>query len=120
MSTKVISAKISSDDYDRLVETCNNKGCSISEFVRERCLEGINSGLQSGKKDEKSDNSESNETKISDKNFFLQLELSLLKDKLKRKENELAEFSELFSSQEIVNKRICRSFQKTKLPCVKI
>ena len=116
LSTKVISAKISSEDYDKLLEACNNKGCSISEFVRERCLEGINPSLQSESKEEKSENIVPNEIeKLQNKNFFLELELSLLKDKLKKKENELTEFLELFSPQEVMDQRIHRSFQKVKI-----
>ena len=109
MSTKVISAKVSSEDYDKLLDACNNKGCSISEFVREKCLEGINQS-------EKSENIEPNEVeKLQNKNFFLELELSLLKDKLKKKENELTKFSELFSPQEITDRKICRSFNKVRI-----
>ena len=116
LSTKVISAKVSSEDYDKLLDACNNKGCSISEFVRERCLEGIDQSVISESKDEKSENIEPNEVeKLQNKNFFLELELSLLKDKLKKKENELAVFSELFSPQEIINKRICRDARKVRI-----
>ena len=116
MSTKVISAKISTEDYDKLLDVCNNKGCSISEFVREKCLAGINQSVVSESKDEKSDSAEPNEIeKLQDKNFFQELELSLLKDKLVKKEKELAEFSELFSPQEIMDKRIHRSFHKVKI-----
>jgi len=116
MSTKVISAKVSSEDYDKLLDACNNKGCSISEFVREKCLEGINQRVISESKDEKSENIESNEIeKIKETNFFLDLKLSVLKDKLSRKEKELTAFSELFSPQEITDRKICRSFHKVRI-----
>ena len=56
MSTKVISAKIPSDDYDKLLDACNNKGCTISEFVRDRCQESINPNFESESKQEKKSN----------------------------------------------------------------
>ena len=39
MSTKVISSKIESDLYDELLQACNEKGCTISQFVKDACLE---------------------------------------------------------------------------------
>ena len=39
MSTKVISTKIPSEEYNRLIDVCNTKGCSLSEFVRGRILD---------------------------------------------------------------------------------
>ena len=41
MSTKVISSKIESELYDELLEACNAKGCTISQFVKDACLEAM-------------------------------------------------------------------------------
>ena len=41
MSTKVISSKIESELYDELLEACNAKGCTISQFIKDACLEAM-------------------------------------------------------------------------------
>jgi len=120
MSTKVISAKISSDDYDKLVETCNSKGCSISDFVREQCLGQANPKNDLASKEEKSAQpSEFSEVKeLKNKNSVLDLQLRLAQQRVSNLEKWKKEFEELFSS-EIINKRICKSADRMKLSCIK-
>ena len=107
MSTKVISAKISSDDYDKLVETCNGKGCSISDFVREQCLGQANPKNDLVSKEEKSiKSSEFSEVKeLKNKNSVLDLQLGLAKERISSLEKWKKDFEELFSL-EIMNKKI--------------
>jgi hypothetical protein len=42
MSTKVISAKVSEEEYDKLLQSCNEKGCTVSQFVKDSCNKLMN------------------------------------------------------------------------------
>ena len=116
MSTKVISAKVSEDDYDAILNACNTKGCTISQFVKDSCLISV------GKTSEFSESVGITEKKDDDKIIYdleskitvLEFQLSNAKDAISRREREIKEFHELFSDQEIVNKRICKAGQKLK------
>jgi hypothetical protein len=44
MSTKVISAKVSDEEYDKLLQSCNKKGCTVSQFVKDACTDYMNTG----------------------------------------------------------------------------
>ena len=115
MSTKVISAKISSEDYDKLVDRCNEKGCSISDYVREKCSTEFN---ESEEKVE--DKKEPEDTELKKKNLRLEIELAIAKERIEILKKQNDEFSELFSSQEIVNRKIQRSADRMKFGCVRL
>jgi len=117
MSTKVISSKVTSEDYDKLVDACNEKGCSISEYVRERCLGGIGHeaevAMQETKKEESSQVDD-----LKKENTELDLKLCLANDRVSSLQKRIKDFEELFSPQEIVDRRICKSSQK--FGCIKL
>ncbi len=124
MATKVISAKLSSDDYDKLLDQCNSKGCTISEFVRDRCLEFLGTKPEDSMKKEQSAAAEPKQNEMDElkkKNFLLGFELSLAKDRIGKLDKRIDEFSELFSSQEISNRRICKGASNfDKKYCIKL
>jgi len=117
MSTKVISAKVSEQDYDDILNACNDKGCTISQFVKDSCL------LSIGKTSEFSESVGISEKKDDDKIVsdlegkitLLQLQLSNAKDTISRHEGEIKEFHELFSNHEIVDRRICKAGQRLRI-----
>ena len=116
MSTKVISAKISSEDYDKLVDRCNEKGCSISDYVRERCLTEFNESEEKIEQEKK----EPEDIELKKKNLRLEIELAIANGRIDRLKKQNDEFSELFSSQEIVNRKIQRSADRMKFGCIKL
>ena len=115
MSTKVISAKISSEDYDKLVDTCNEKGCSISDYVRERCLAEFNEPEEKIEQEKK----ESVDAELTKKNLRLEIELAVAKERTDGLKRQNDEISGLFTAQEIVDRKIHRSADRLKLGCIK-
>ena len=113
MSTKVISAKIPSEEYDKLIDKCNEKGCSISDYVRERCLAEFNES----EKVEEIKESDDAEFK---KNIRLEVDLAVAKERIDELKRQNDEFSVLFTPQEIVNRKIHRSANRMKFGCVRL
>lgn len=122
MSTKVISAKVSEDDYDTILDACNTKGCTISQFVKDACVVAIGKGSEFSESGEtietKTDNNKISE--LENKITRLEIQLSDARNTISKQNHEIKEFYELFSRQEIVNKRICRESQRMKMNCFKI
>ncbi len=117
MSTKVISAKIPTEDYDKLIDACNEKGCSISEYVRERCLEGISFEAQVAEQKTEEESSEVDDLKK--KNSVLDLKLYFANDKVSSLQQKIKDFERLFSPQEIVDRRISK-MSEGKFDCIKL
>ena len=92
MSTKVISAKISSEDYDKLVDTCNEKGCSISDYVRERCLAEFSESETSDK--EKEDENQNIVRELERKIAQLKTGLSDANSTISKQNQTIKEYSE--------------------------
>jgi len=119
MSTKVISSKVTSEDYDKLVDTCNEKGCSISEYVRERCIEGIGHEAEVAMQETKKDESGLVDD-LKKENTGLDLKLYLANDRVSNLQKRVKDFEELFSHQEIVDRRIRKSQTLGKFGCIKL
>ena len=116
MSTKVISAKFPSEEYDRIVERCNELGCSISDYVREKCSAEFNESEEKVEQEKK----ESVDAELTKKNPRLEIDLVIANERIDRLKKQNNEFSELFSSQEIVNRKIQRSADRMKFGCIKL
>ncbi len=117
MSTKVISSKVSAEDYDKLVDRCNEKGCSISEYVRERCLGGIGNMAEVAMQETEEPNQVDD---LKKENTELDLKLYLAKDRVSSLQKRIKDFEELFSPQEIVDCRIRKSQTLGKFGCIKL
>lgn len=81
MSTKVISTKIPSEEYDRLINVCNTKGCSLSEFVRGRILDSNQEVSKDEVKEEVKEEPKENEEIANLRKQVLQLQLDLASSK---------------------------------------
>jgi TolA-binding protein len=89
MSTKVISAKVSSEQYDELLDACNDKGCTISQFVKDACFEVM------GKDPEFSEVSEQTNAQVTQD----QEQITELQDKITKLESDLSNVNLTISKQ---------------------
>jgi uncharacterized protein (DUF1778 family) len=116
MSTKVISSKVTPEEYDALLEACNMKGCTISQFVKDACLEKI------GRKEEFSeskvvDHKESSKlvSDLENKIIKLRLELSNTNSTISKQNQQIKEFYDLVPETELGQRRLERHLHKLKL-----
>ncbi len=125
MSTKVISAKVSEDDYDTILNACNDKGCTISQFVKDLCLGviGKNSEFsESVSVIEKKDDSDKIISDLESKITLLLHQLSSAKDTISKQNQQIREFYDLVSESELGQRRLEKHLHRLKnnTMCVKI
>ena len=110
MSTKVISTKVESELYDELLETCNVKGCTISQFVKDACLEAMDKKPELGKTAEStSEQSQPQDpeliTRLQDKITKLESDLSSASSTISKQNQTIEEFYELVPERELRQRR---------------
>lgn len=125
MTTKVISAKVSEDDYDNILNACNTKGCTISQFVKNACLNTIGKGSEfseSVEAQEKKDDTDKIISDLESKILPLQLQLSSAKDAVSKQNQQIREFYDLVPESELGQRRLEKHLHRLKnnTMCVKI
>lgn len=93
MSTKVISAKVSEEEYDKLLQSCNEKGCTVSQFVKDSCNK-----FMSDPPDENNIEPQKSQdeviSKLDDKIARLQLELNIASSIIRENTQKIKEYGE--------------------------
>lgn len=101
MSTKVISAKISEEEYDKILQSCNEKGCTVSQFVKDACSNYMDSN-QVTELQKESDNELVSQ--LTDKISELGIKLGIAESTILNQNMKLEDLK-LFSPDEISQKR---------------
>jgi predicted RNase H-like nuclease (RuvC/YqgF family) len=89
MPTKVVSTKIPSDEYDRLIDECNTKGCTLSEFIREKILDSNPTPTQDNSKEKPKESEEM--TNLKKQISQLQLDLNSYKSAVSNQEKKITD-----------------------------
>jgi peptidoglycan hydrolase CwlO-like protein len=118
MSTKVISAKVSSEQYDELLDACNDKGCTISQFVKDVCFEVMGKDPEFSEVSEEANTqlSENQEqiTELQDKITKLESDLSNANSTISKQNHTIKEFYELVPEKELCQRRFDKSIHSMK------
>lgn len=120
MSTKVISSKVESELYDELLEACNVKGCTISQFVKDACLEAIDKKLEfSETTGSISEQSQSQDPELiitlQEKITKLDADLSSANSIISKQNQFIKEFYELVPERELRQRRFDKAIHAYKI-----
>lgn len=109
MSTKVISAKIEPELYDKLLEECNLKGITISQFLKDACIKTME-----GFGEPERDNSDL-VSELQNKISSLESQLQSARSTIEAKNKQIEDFFSLFSQKEIGQRRFDKAIHSIKL-----